>query len=168
MIFNCLKFLFYQLDLSFQDLNFWPIYTTLAIDQKLTNNLFLGPTGTAGTANSSMSTIMGTPSLPSMIPMAQYQQMQQQQQQAEQTLLMAADASRKISAGDVLDGRKSQPMADMGKQRSLSTPNTPQQVEAFSHYQNADGTMMLNPMVGFKMYRGSLPYVTFGSGKKLH
>ena len=91
---------------------------------------------------------MGTPSLPSMIPMAQYQQMQQQQQQAEQTLLMAADASRKISAGDVLDGRKSQPMADMGKQRSLSTPNTPQQVEAFSHYQNADGTMMLNPMVG--------------------
>lgn len=95
-----------------------------------------------------MSTIMGTPSLPSMIPMAQYQQMQQQQQQAEQTLLMAADASRKISAGDVLDGRKSQPMADMGKQRSLSTPNTPQQVEAFSHYQNADGTMMLNPMVG--------------------
>ena len=93
---------------------------------------------------------MGTPSLPSMIPMAQYQQMQQQQQQAEQTLLMAADASRKISAGDVLDGRKSQPMADMGKQRSLSTPNTPQQVEAFSHYQNADGTMVLNPMVGFE------------------
>ena len=45
--------------------------------------------------------------------------MQQQQQQTEQTLLMAADASRKISAGDVLEGRKSQPMGDFGKQRSL-------------------------------------------------
>ena len=104
---------------------------------------------------------MGTPSLPSMIPMAQYQQMQQQQQQAEQTLLMAADASRKISAGDVLDGRKSQPMADMGKQRSLSTPNTPQQVEAFSHYQNADGTMVLNPMVGFFFQLSWAPNIHF-------
>ena len=141
------------------------MYTILITDQKLTNNHFLGPTGTAGTANSSMSTIMGTPSLPSMIPMAQYQQMQQQQQQAEQTLLMAADASRKISAGDVLDGRKSQPMADMGKQRSLSTPNTPQQVEAFSHYQNADGTMVLNPMVGLKCTEGPCLMQLLGLGK---
>lgn len=108
----------------------------------------------AATANSSMSTIMGTPSLPSMIPMvcllihfsvcldswfvflfiiyfsqAQYQQMQMQQQQlTEQTLLMAADGARKISAGDVLEGRKSQQAAmEAGKQRSLSTPNTPRQ-----------------------------------------
>ena len=84
------------------------------------------------TANSSMSTIMGTPSLPSMIPMAQYQQMQMQQQmqqqQTEQTLLMAADGARKISAGDVLDNsKKSQQVIDAGKQRSLSTPNTPRQ-----------------------------------------
>ena len=83
----------------------------------------------AATANSSISTIMGTPSLPSMIPMAQYQQMQMQQQQlTEQTLLMAADGARKISAGDVLEGRKSQQAAmEAGKQRSLSTPNTPRQ-----------------------------------------
>ena len=66
-----LKSLFYQWHLSFQDLNFWPEYTILSTDQKLTNNHFLGPTGTAGTANSSMSTIMETPSLPSMIPTAQ-------------------------------------------------------------------------------------------------
>lgn len=90
-------------------------------NQALTQLLQTGNT----TANSSISTIMGTPSMPSMIPMAQYQQMQQQQQ-AEQTLLMAADASRKISAGDILDGRKPYDSGAM-KQRSLSTPNTPKQ-----------------------------------------
>ena len=52
----------------------------------------------------------------------------QQQQLTEQTLLMAADGARKISAGDVLEGRKSQQAAmEAGKQRSLSTPNTPRQ-----------------------------------------
>ena len=122
-----------------------------ALTQLLSQSSTAGPTGTSGTANSSISTIMGTPSLPSMIPMAQYQQMQQQQQQTEQTLLMAADASRKISAGDVLDGKKAHPMADFGKQRSLSTPNTPKQVEAFQHYhQNPDGTLIPNPMVSNK------------------
>ena len=111
-------------------------------NQALTQLLSQSSTAVTSTANSSISTIMGTPSMPSMIPMAQYQQMQQQQQQAEATLLMAADASRKISAGDILDGKTSQPV-DTGKQRSLSTPNTPRQDGLYPPEMMAG---MINPM----------------------
>lgn len=96
-----------------------------ALTQLLQQSSSSGLTAGTNSANSSISTIMGTPSLPSMIPMAQYQQMQQQQQQAEQTLLMAAEASRKISAGDILDSKR--PEGQEMKQRSMSQPNTPKE-----------------------------------------
>ena len=113
-------------------------------------------TTAAATANSSISTIMGTPSLPSMIPMAQYQQMQMQQQQlTEQTLLMAADGARKISAGDVLEGRRSQQaVMEAGKQRSLSTPNTPRQDGLMVQpVQDASGNLM-DPYARYNTYLG--------------